>query len=42
MIGLMGVLLAYFGDGEQVSTLEVDAILGNGSGIQEQNYVELL
>ena len=37
------VLLTYFWDGEYgFSTMGVGAILGNGRGIQVQNYVSLL
>ena len=40
--GSVGVFWGW-GAGEYgFSTLGVDVILGNGSGIQEQNYVELL
>ena len=43
MIGLMVVLLTYFWDVEYgFSTVRVGSILGNGFGIQEQNYVALL
>ena len=44
MIGLvMMVLLTFFWDGEYgFSTVAVGAILGNGYGIQGQNYVALL
>ena len=44
MIGLvMMVLLTFFWDGEYgFSIVAVGAILGNGCGIQGQNYVALL
>ena len=44
MIGLvMMVLLTFFWDGQYgFSTVAVGAILGNGYGIQGQNYVSLL
>ena len=45
IIGLvmMVLLLIYFWDGEYgFSTVGVGAILGNGCGIQEQNYVALI
>ena len=39
----MVVLLTFFGAGEYgFSTVGVGAILGNGLGIQGQNYVKLL
>ena len=44
MISLMVVLLTFFGGDEEYgfSTAGVGAILGNGRGIQEQNYFALL
>ena len=42
MIGLMVVLLTFVGGGEySFSKMRVGAILGNGCGIQGQNYVTL-
>ena len=42
MIGLMVVLLSFFGGGEHgFSNVGVGAILGNVCGIQGQNYVTL-
>ena len=43
MIGLMVILLTFFGDGEYgFSNVRVAAILRNGYEIQGQNYVTLL
>ena len=43
MIGLMVVLLMFsWGDEYGFSNVEVGAVLGNGCGIQGQNYVTLL
>ena len=43
MIGLMMVLLTFFWDGEYgFNTMGVGTILGNGCGMQGQNYVPLL
>ena len=43
MIRLMVVLLTFFWDGEYgFSTVGVGTILGNGCGIQRQNYFPLL
>ena len=42
MIGLMVVLLAFFAHGVILVLWGVGAILGNGYGIQRQNYVALL
>ena len=43
MIGLMVILLTFFGGGEYAfSNVRVGAILINGCGIQGQNYGTLL
>ena len=41
MIGIMLVLLAFFTHGMVLVLWRVGTILGNGNGIQEQNYVAM-
>ena len=42
MIGLMVVMLTFFSHGEYGFTYRVGAILGNGYGIEGQNYFVFL